>query len=309
MENNNSVISVFGATGLIGQNVVKMLHGEGYTIRIFARDTDRSRKLFPEIDDQIAWNYSSENWKASLAGSGAVINFSGAPIFKKWKGDYRKEIWNSRVEATSQIVDAMSRLEQKPAIFINGSAAGIYGYDTFDDSDVTEASPPGKDFWGELVSAWEKAANEAERFGTRVVNIRTTVVLDRDYGALPQLVSVFRKGIGGPISPGNQWFPWIHIEDEVGLVMFAMENDSVSGPINAGSPDVPRMEDFAHTLGEVMHKQSRVKIPLTLIRLMMGEVSNVLAKGKKVVPARALELGFKFRFVKLRDALEDLLKQ
>ena len=307
MENDSSVVSVFGATGLIGQNVVRMLHSEGYRIRIFARDLSKSRNLFPEISDHVLWNYANEGWKPSLVGTGAVINFSGAPIFRKWKGDYRKEIWNSRVEATRQIVDAISKLEQKPSILINGSAAGIYGYDSFDDSDVAESSPPGKDFWGDLVSAWEGEANKAENFGTRVVNIRTTVVLDRESGALPQLVSVFRKGIGGPISPGNQWFPWIHIEDEVGLVMFAMENDTVSGPINAGSPEVPRMEDFAHTLGEVMHKQSRVKIPLTVIRLMMGEVSNVLAKGKKVVPARALELGYRFKFVKLRDALEDLL--
>ncbi len=143
--------------------------------------------------------------------------------------------------------------------------------------------------------------------GVRVVLIRTSVVLTMKGGALPQLASVFRKGIGGPISPGNQWFPWIHEDDEVGLVLFALENDNVSGPLNASDPQVPTMNEFAATLGEVMHKGSRIRIPITVIRLMMGEVSNVLAKGKKVVPRRAMELGYRFRYTDLKAALADLM--
>lgn len=308
MDNDTSVVYIFGATGLIGQNVVKELLEDGFSIKIFARDPEKSRKLFPQIKNHIKWDYHQTDWKTEIDGPGTVINMSGAPIFQKWKGNYKKEIWDSRVEATKQIVDAIGKSANRPTLLINGSASGIYGYESFDDSEVTESFPAGKDFWGDLVTAWESAALEAEKFGTRVVNIRTSVVLSMEGGALPQLVSVFKKGIGGPISPGDQWFPWIHIDDEVGLIMFAMENDSVSGPLNASAPEVPTMEQFARTLGSVMGKSARIRIPVTIIRLMMGEVANVLAKGRKVVPKRALELGYRFNFGKLEDALKDLMK-
>lgn len=307
MEGKSSTVSVFGATGLIGGSVIRALMEDGYSIRIFARSVEKSRDMFPEIKEHIRWDYTRDDWKQNLEGSAVVINFSGAPIFQKWKGDYRKEIWDSRVEATKQIVDAISRCTEKPAVLINGSASGIYGYDSFDDREVDESSPPGRDFWGDLVTAWEKEAMAAASMGVRVVLIRTSVVLTMKGGALPQLASVFRKGIGGPISPGNQWFPWIHEDDEVGLVLFALENDNVSGPLNASDPQVPTMNEFAATLGEVMHKGSRIRIPITVIRLMMGEVSNVLAKGKKVVPRRAMELGYRFRYTDLKAALTDLM--
>ena len=307
MEGKASTVSVFGATGLIGSSVIKSLVEDGYAIKIFARDVEKSRRMFPEITEHIRWDYTRDDWKQNLEGSAVVMNFSGAPIFQKWKGNYKREIWDSRVEATKQIVDAISKCVEKPAVLINGSASGIYGYDSFDDSEVDESSPPGRDFWGDLVSAWEKEAMAAAQMGVRVVLIRTSVVLTMKGGALPQLVSVFRKGIGGPISPGNQWFPWIHEDDEVGLVLFALENDNVSGPLNASDPQVPTMNEFAATLGDVMHKGSRIRIPITVIRLMMGEVSNVLAKGKKVVPRRAMELGYRFRYTDLKAALADLM--
>lgn len=307
MEGKSNTVSVFGATGLIGSSVVRALAEDGYTIRIFARDVEKSRRMFPEITEHVVWDYSRDDWKQKLEGSAVVMNFSGAPIFQKWKGDYKKEIRDSRVEATRQIVDAIGKCTEKPALLINGSASGIYGYDSFDDNELDESSPPGRDFWGDLVTAWEKEAMAATDIGVRVVLIRTSVVLTMKGGALPQLASVFRKGIGGPISPGNQWFPWIHEDDEIGLILFALENDNVSGPLNASDPQVPTMNEFAATLGEVMHKGSRVRIPITVIRLMMGEVSNVLARGKKVVPRRAMELGYKFRYTDLESALSDLM--
>ncbi|MEM0157646.1 MAG: TIGR01777 family oxidoreductase [Thermoplasmataceae archaeon] len=307
MEKAASTVSVFGATGLIGSSVIQALAKNGYFIRIFARDVEKSRRMFPDVGEHIVWDYTLDDWKEKLEGSAVVMNFSGAPIFQKWKGNYRREIWNSRVEATRQIVDALSRCKEKPAVLINGSASGIYGYDSFDDRDIDENTPPGKDFWGDLVTAWEKEALAAAGLGIRVVLIRTSVVLTMKGGALPQLASVFRKGIGGPISPGNQWFPWIHVDDEVGLVMFALENGNVSGPLNASDPQVPTMNEFAATLGEVMHRGSRVRIPITVIRLMMGEVANVLARGKKVIPRRAMELGYRFRFTDLKAALMDLM--
>lgn len=299
--------AVFGATGLMGQKIVRKLGNAGWKTRTFTRNPARSRELFGDSVEHYSWNYEEESWKDRIEGTDAVLNFSGAPIFRKWKGDYKREIVDSRITATRQISDAICKSEKPPSVFINGSASGYYGYDNWNDDEISEASPAGKDFWGLFVSGWEEAAMAAGKCGTRVVNIRTSVVLDRDSGALPQLVGVFRKGIGGPIRPGDQWFPWIHIDDEIGLIFHALNGGDITGPLNASAPEVPRMREFAETLGTVLGKPSRIPIPITILRLMMGEVSGILANGKRVVPARAKEIGYQFRFPILKDALKDLL--
>ncbi len=301
--------AVFGATGQIGQAVIQRLSGNGWNIRIFARDISKSGALFPQVKEQYRWDYTKDGWQEHVDGADVVFNFSGAPIFQKWKGNYKTEIVDSRVKATARITEAICNAKSRPRVFINGSAAGIYGYNTFNDDTVTEEYPAGKDFWGTFVKDWENAALKAQDCGTRVINIRTSVVLDKENGALPQLMNAFNKGIGGPIRPGNQWFPWIHIEDEVGMILYAMDLDNVSGPMNASAPDVPTMKDFAGSLGKAMGKPSRIPIPVTIIRLMMGEVSKILANGRKVVPGKAEEIGYQFKFPKLDDALEDLLKK
>lgn len=305
---NGRTAAFFGATGQVGQAVIQRLSQDGWNIRVFARDTAKSREMFPDITEQHQWDYNKDGWQKYVDGTDVVFNFSGAPIFQKWKGNYKKEIVESRVKATARIAEAICSAGSRPKVFINGSAAGIYGYDTWNDDNVTEDYPAGKDFWGTFVSDWEKSALKAEECGTRVINIRTTVVLDGKTGALPQLMSAFNRGIGGPIRPGNQWFPWIHIEDEVGIILYAMDIESVSGPINASAPDVPRMRSFAESLGKAMGKPSRIPIPVTILRLMMGEVSKILARGKMVVPKKAEEIGYQFKFPRLDGALENLLK-
>lgn len=299
--------AVFGATGQIGRPVVARLLKNGWSVRVFSRDPESAAKIFGDSVEAFPWNYRSEDWKKHIDGTDAVINLSGAPIFQKWKGNYRTEIVDSRVTATRQISDAICRAEKRPEILINGSAAGIYGYDSWDDRTVTENTAAGKDFWGEFVTSWEEAALDAEKCGTRVVTLRTSAVLSLESGALPQLVSAFNRGIGGPIRPGDQWFPWIHVEDEVGLIFFALENNSVKGPLNASSPEPERMRDFARTLGEALGKPSRIPIPITILRLMLGEVALILAKGKRIVPQKSLDMGYEFRFPDLAGALNDLL--
>lgn len=302
------IAAVFGATGLMGQKIVERLGKDGWEVRIFTRDVSKSRLLFGDSAKIYHWNYDEEGWKKELENTDAVLNFSGAPIFKKWKGDYKKQIVDSRIKATRQISDAICGADNPPKVFINGSASGFYGYDGWNDDEISEASPSGKDFWGLFVSGWEEAATSAEKCGTRVVNIRTSVVLDRESGALPQLVSVFNKGIGGPIRPGDQWFPWIHIDDEIGMIFHALNGENIAGPLNASAPEVPRMRQFSSTLGEVLGKPSRIPIPITILRLMMGEVSLILANGKRVIPRRAEDLGYQFKFPHLEGALTDLLK-
>ncbi len=300
--------AVFGATGQIGQAVIRNLASDGWNIRIFARDTAKSGRLFPDIKEQYQWNYNKDDWQAHVDGCDAVFNFSGAPIFQKWKGDYKREIVDSRVLSTAKITEAICKANSKPSVFINGSAAGIYGYNTWNDDTVTEDYPAGSDFWGKFVADWEESALKAQGCGTRVINIRTSVVLDKETGALPQLMNAFNRGIGGPIRPGDQWFPWIHVEDEVGIILYALGIGTVSGPINASAPEVPRMREFASTLGKVMGKPSRIPIPVTILRLIMGEVSKILANGRKIVPKKAEDIGYQFKFPKLEGALENLLR-
>ncbi len=306
--NNGKIAAVFGATGLIGKSVVEKLIAAGWTVRVFTRDTLKSKQIFGDTVEHYNWSYDTEDWKPHVDGTDAVLNFNGAPLFQKWKGDYRREIIDSRIKASRQISDAICRAGKKPPVFINGSAEGYYGHDSWDDTKITEEHAPGKDFFGELVNSWENAASEAEKCGTRVVNIRTGVVLSTGSGALPQLVSVFNKGIGGPIKPGDQWMPWIHVEDEIGIILFALENEKVKGPINAASPNNVRMKEFTQELGKTLGKPSRIPIPQTLIKLMMGEVSKLLINGNRVIPEKATMLGYQFKYPDLAPALENLLK-
>ncbi len=305
---NGKTAAVFGATGLIGSNVVKKLTGAGWSVRVFTRDTLKSNQIFGDTVEHHKWSYDTEDWKVAVDGTDAVLNFNGAPLFQRWKGDYRQEVLDSRIKATRHISDAICKAGSKPGVFINGSAEGYYGHDSWTDTELTEDHDAGKDFFGEMVKAWEDSATGAEKCGARVVNIRTGVVLSTESGALPQLVSVFNRGIGGPIRPGNQWMPWIHVEDEVGIILFALENGDVKGPINAASPKIVRMNEFTEELGKALGKPSRIPIPKTLIKLMMGQVSKLLINGIRVVPEKALKMGYKFQYPDLAPALENLLK-
>ncbi|WP_393971598.1 TIGR01777 family oxidoreductase [Oxyplasma meridianum] len=309
-EESSPKVMVLGATGCIGKAVVAGLNRSGYSVIIGSRDPERARLAFPEVNLFIEFNYKKNTGLSeSMDGVYAVVNLTGANIFQRWTGGYKEEIVASRVESTKMIVDAMRGCKTKPSVLVNGSAAGIYGYERVTDEPMTEESKPGNDFWGDLVSKWEAEAMKAQDLGIRVVTIRTSVVLSSDCGALPQLVGIFNKGIGGPIRPGTQWFPWIHIDDEVSIIVNAVRDSSYSGPINASAPDVPRMKEFAHTLGKVLGKSSRFPIPVFIIRLALGESAGVLGKGTKVIPDKALKLGFEFKYPYLGPALENLLKK
>lgn len=305
---NGKTAAVFGATGLIGSNVTRKLTEAGWSIKVFTRDTLKSKQIFGDSVEHHKWSYDTEDWKDAVGGTDAVLNFNGAPLFQKWKGDYRQEVLDSRIKATRHISDAICKADSKPGVFINGSAEGYYGHDSWTDTKLTEDHEAGKDFFGEMVKSWEDSALEAEKCGTRVVNIRTGVILSTESGALPQLVTVFNRGIGGPIRPGNQWMPWIHVEDEVGIILFALDNADVKGPINAAAPNIVRMTEFTDELGKALGKPSRIPIPKTLIRLMMGQVSKLLINGIRVVPEKALKMGYQFKYPDLVPALENLLK-
>ena len=305
-QGTKQTVSLFGGNGLIGSEIARTLLSRGDEIKFFSRNKQKTEVIFPG-KEVVEFTMENKEWKQEIDGSSAIINFTGESIFKKWTGEYKRKIVESRVKTVDRIVEAISKCEVRPKVFINGTAAGYYGYDKITDTEMNEDSPKGDDFFGDLVYQWEKAANRAEEYGVRVVNVRTSLVLSASGGGLPELVSIFKTGLGGPIRPGNQWLAWIHMSDEVGLVLFSLDNEKISGPLNAVSPQSTTMAEFARTLGKVLDRPARINIPATLVRLRMGEVSDLILHGKKVIPKRAVQYGYVFKFPDLEAALRSTL--
>ncbi|MEM0155068.1 MAG: TIGR01777 family oxidoreductase [Thermoplasmataceae archaeon] len=304
----NKRLVIAGATGSIGRYLCQELGNSGYEITVLARDPTGARTAVPSAKKIVKFDYEGgDGWFRELDGSLGVINLSGAPIFKRWTKRYMNEIIDSRVKTTGAIVDAIRIAKDRPRFLVNASAAGYYGYDGGGVDTVTESSPAGNDFWGKFVSKWEGEAKKANDLGVRVSLIRTTVVLVKGEGALGLLVPLFRKGIGGYVKSATPWFPWIHMSDEVSLIKFAIENNQIYGAINASSPNIPTMQEFSATLGKVLNKRSSIRIPPSLLRLILGKGSSVISRGLKVYPKVALDNGFKFSFPNLEDALRNLL--
>jgi hypothetical protein len=310
MSNPKRVI-LTGATGLIGRRLFEALRERGYQMVIFSRNPQAARDALPGAADYIAWSPSESGpWVAAIDGAHAVIHLAGAPISQgligvRWTDRYKQEILSSRVIGTRGIVSAISAAHQRPVVLVNASAIGYYGYS--DDTPLDESSPPGHDFVAEVCVAWEREAIAAEQLGVRVARVRTGIVLDPNAGALGQLLLPFRLRTGGPIMPGTQFYSWIHPADEIGLLLLALEDERVAGPLNATAPNPVANRDFTATLGEVLGSPSWLPVPEFSLRLALGEMADLVVKGQRVLPKRAQELGYMFRFYELAPALRDLL--
>jgi uncharacterized protein (TIGR01777 family) len=224
---------------------------------------------------------------------------------KRWNAEHKKNILKSRIEGTRSLVKAIGQLKDKPKAFISASAIGFYGNS---ESPVNEDSAPGKDFLAEVVNAWEFEANKVELYGVRRVCIRTGIILDANEGALVPMINQFKFFAGGPIGRGQQWFPWIHIDDIVGIFLFVIDNQNVNGALNASSPNPLRMNEFCKTLGRVMHRPSLFKVPAFIIKILFGEAAEVLLNGANVIPEKTIKAGYNFRFETAEEALKNLLK-
>jgi uncharacterized protein (TIGR01777 family) len=238
-------------------------------------------------------------------GADAAVNLSGANIgARRWTDAFKKEIVESRVESTHAFVEAIAAARRKPRVFVNASAVGVYG--GRGEEEVTEASSPGDDFLAGVCKASEAEASRAESLGVRTVLLRTGVVLSREGGALKQMLPPFKAFVGGPIGSGKQWLPWIHLDDEVALILWAIDG-SVRGPVNAVAPAPVRMKEFAHSLGRALHRPALFSVPPLVLRLGLGEMAEVLLEGQRALPRKALDAGFRFRFPELDPALRDLV--
>lgn len=301
-------VVVTGATGLIGKALCKRLTEKGYAVVVFSRDPAKARQQVPGAAEYVAWEPAESGaWSASIDGAYAVINLAGASIAgKRWNPAYKQEILNSRVIGTRGIVKAIAAAQVKPQILINGSAIGYYGFR--DDTKLDESAPPGSDFLANVCKAWEAEAMKAEALGVRVVMVRTGIVLDKHEGSLPLMMLPFRLFAGGPVLPGGQYFAWVHLADEVGLILFALENGGVRGPINATAPEPQTNKVFSATLGRVMGRPSLFPVPGFALSIVMGEAAQLVTSGQRVIPKKAQTLGYQFQFPTSEAALRDVIK-
>jgi uncharacterized protein (TIGR01777 family) len=300
-------IIITGITGLIGSHIARQLARRGDQVIGFSRNIERSRRAVPEAAEHIQWSTSmaSGAWTEVIDGAYAVINLAGAPIAQRWTEKRKMDMYDSRIIGTRHLVDAMRQARQAPRVLINASAVGYYG--GLRNDRITETSSKGDDFLAKLCVDWEQEAYKASEIGVRVATIRTGIVLDPREGALAKLLPPFRFFVGGPIGSGAQPFPWIHINDEAGLFLWALDNEAVQGPVNGAAPGIMNNRDFSKTLGKVLHRPSFMNVPKFALDLLFGEGSVVVTGGQNIVPERALSLGYKFAFPELEPALQDLL--
>ena len=304
-------VIVVGATGIIGRPLCHNLLVAGYELVVFSRDPEQARSMVPGASAYVRWQAEERGaWEAMVDGAWAVVNMAGAPFFTRWNAAYKREVTESRIRATRGLIHAMSVAEIKPQVFIGGSSVGFYGYlnqGAENDKELDEEQPAGKDWWGQDSAFLEQEILHAEEIGVRTVVMRTGVVLDTSSGALGGQLKRYQKGQGSYIRPGTQWYPWIHVEDEAGLIRFAIENEQVRGPLNATAPAPERNREFMCHVGEVLGKPITRGMPGFLLKFFLGDVATVVIHGRRVIPAKALALGYRFQYSQAEDALHNLL--
>jgi uncharacterized protein (TIGR01777 family) len=302
----NAVVT--GGTGFIGRALCGSLSRKGHRVAVLTRRSRTAAELFGTSVTAVEWNGRDPGpWEQSLEGADAVINLAGAPLADaRWTPARKRLLTDSRVQLTRRLVEAISHRSAKPSVLISGSGIGYYG--PSDDRVLSEAAPHGQGFLADLCVAWEAEARRAAEFGTRVVLLRTGMVLEGDGGALPKMLLPFRLYVGGPIQPGTQWVSWIHRDDHVGLIEWALTTPTISGPINAVAPAPERMQDFCATLGRVLHRPCWLPVPKTALSLGLGELSTVMTTGQRVQPQQALASGYVFRYPALEAALQAVIR-
>ncbi len=302
-------IVVTGGTGFIGGALCRSLTGEGHRVSILTR---RPEQMAHQTDAQINWVFwngrDTGPWEQALEGADAVINLAGAPIAEARWTDARKQLLTeSRVLTTRLLVRAMSQRSAKPATLISASGIGYYG--ASDDRRLDEGAARGQGFLADLCLAWEAEALRAAEFGTRVVLLRTGMVLEQDGGALLKMLLPFRFFAGGPIRPGSQWVSWIHRSDHIGLIQWALTTPTVYGPINAVAPEPVTMNLFCAILGRVLNRPSWLPVPRFALNMLLGELGTLMTTGQRVIPAKAMEEGYAYHYSTLEPALRAALKK
>lgn len=288
-----------GGTGFIGKHLADKLNSSGHMLTIVTR----SKKENTNKTNYISWE-EQEKLKEAINQADIVINLAGESVAKKrWSKEQKDLLRQSRIVTTQLIVNAINSSPNKPKKLINASAVGIYGNRM--EEKIVENSSTGDDFLANICKEWEGEALKAK---TNVVILRIGIVLGAGGGALEKMLPPFKMFIGGPLGTGGQFMPWISLEDVIGLILFAAQNDKVVGVINATSPNPVTNKEFSKTLGNVLHRPSCMLAPAFALRILLGEMSDLLLGGQKVYPKKAIEFGYKFKYPELEGALRKMLK-
>jgi len=300
-------VTLTGATGPVGRRLVEALRRRGDEVTVLSRRPERAREAL-SVGAQGWEPTSSPAPPAALAGRDAVAHLAGESVAQRWTDDSRRRIHSSREIGTRNLVTALRDLAdgERPRVLVSSSAVGYYGARS--DEPVDESAPPGDDFLARVCVAWEREAHAAAGLGLRVVVVRTGVVLSPDGGALEKMLPFFRLGIGGPVAGGRQYLPWVHIDDVVGLYVAAIDREAWSGPVNGSAPEPVTNREFARRLGRALRRPAFAPVPGFAVRLLYGEMAEIVTEGQRAVPARPLELGYAFRHADLDEALRDALR-
>ena len=240
-------------------------------------------------------------------GTDAVVHLAGENVAQRWTATAKRAIRESRVQGTSHLVQGIEGLaeNERPGVLVSSSAIGYYG--AHGDEPIDEETPAGSDFLAQTCAAWEREAEKAERLGMRVARVRTGVVLSREGGALGKMLPSFKLGIGGPVAGGRQYISWIHTDDVVGILLAALDGEEWSGAVNATAPDPQRNRDFSKALGRVLHRPALLPVPGAALKLLYGDMAEIVTRGARVMPTKALVLGYQFRYPGLEGALRAAL--
>jgi uncharacterized protein (TIGR01777 family) len=298
-------VLVTGATGLIGSTLCEALLARGDEAVGLSRDPEKAREKSPRVR-WFAWQSTLERPPAeAFEGVDGVVNLVGEPINQRWNEESKRRILESRTISTRNLIAAIAALERKPNVLVSGSAIGYYG--DRGDTVIDESATPGTGFAAEVSVEWEAAAHEAEEL-LRLVIVRTGLVLDPRDGLLKQLLTPFKLGVGGPVAGGDQYMSWVHIDDEVGVLLWALDHDEVTGTINATAPEPATNKELSKALGRALGRPAVVPVPGFALSLLLGsELAETVKGGARVLPQRAQDLGYEFRQPQLDAALKDLV--
>jgi hypothetical protein len=304
-------VTITGATGLLGPSLVTALRERDAQVTVLTRDPERARARLGDVQ-AVGWDLLSEPAPAeALIGRDAVLHLAGEPVAQRWSEKVKRAIRDSRVIGTGNLVAGLalageSQPGERPKTLISSSATGYYG--PHGEEPLDEDAPAGSDFLAQVCAEWEAAAAGAGELGMRVVHVRTGVVLDRSGGALAKMLPPFRLGVGGPVAGGRQYMPWIHAQDLLGMMLAALDDERWRGPVNATAPDPVPNRVFSKVLGKVLGRPSLLPVPGFALHALYGEMAEIVTSGARVMPAKALVLGYEFAHPQLEEALRSALK-
>jgi len=303
-------IVVTGGTGFIGRGLVAELAGRGDEVTVLSRDPAKASGRLPSSARVLPYDpYVEGSWFDALADTDVLVHLAGEPLGAlRWTETRKRTFERSRVDTTELLVRALAKTEpsRRPKAFVSASAVGYYGA-SLESVDRDETSPPGSDFLAQLCVRWEAPAAKARELGVRVVHARIGVVLGEGGGVLEPLVRAFRLGVGGPVGTGEQVVSWVHCHDANALIVRAIDDEGLDGPLNVTAPHPVTMNEFADQIGKAMGRRAWLRVPAIAVRAVFGEGAEPMLKGQKVLPKQAERMGYEFRFPRIDAALADVL--